>query len=380
MKNIDLTAAMLASTMLALTGGVFAADWPSYGGDNGSQKYSKLDQIDASNVAELTTAWIWESPDNATVAENIANENYRAVPAGFKATPIVIDGMMYVPSSFGRVVAIDAASGVEQWVFDTEAWASGRPANLGYNSRGIGYWSSEEKNRVFFATNDATLWSLDALTGLPDINFGVGGKVDLSLGLGRDIDKRQYGVVSPPLVTNDIVVVNSIINDGPTKKEMPPGNVRGFNPHTGEVVWMFETIPQAGAFGNETWENGSWEYTGNTNSWTIMSADDELGIVYLPIGTPTNDWYGGLRHGDNLFAESLVAVKAKTGERLWHFQMVHHGVWDYDLPAAPTLVDLVVDGRAIKAVAQITKQGRSEERSEERRVGKECRSRWSPYH
>lgn len=357
MKNIDLTAAMLASTMLALTGGVFAADWPSYGGDNGSQKYSKLDQIDASNVAELTTAWIWESPDNATVAENIANENYRAVPAGFKATPIVIDGMMYVPSSFGRVVAIDAASGVEQWVFDTEAWASGRPANLGYNSRGIGYWSSEEKNRVFFATNDATLWSLDALTGLPDINFGVGGKVDLSLGLGRDIDKRQYGVVSPPLVTNDIVVVNSIINDGPTKKEMPPGNVRGFNPHTGEVVWMFETIPQAGAFGNETWENGSWEYTGNTNSWTIMSADDELGIVYLPIGTPTNDWYGGLRHGDNLFAESLVAVKAKTGERLWHFQMVHHGVWDYDLPAAPTLVDLVVDGRAIKAVAQITKQG-----------------------
>lgn len=357
MKNIDLTAAMLASTMLALTGGVFAADWPSYGGDNGSQKYSKLDQIDASNVAELTTAWIWESPDNATVAENIANQNYRAVPAGFKATPIVIDGMMYVPSSFGRVVAIDAASGVEQWVFDTEAWASGRPANLGYNSRGIGYWSSEEKNRVFFATNDATLWSLDALTGLPDINFGVGGKVDLSLGLGRDIDKRQYGVVSPPLVTNDIVVVNSIINDGPTKKEMPPGNVRGFNPHTGEVVWMFETIPQAGAFGNETWENGSWEYTGNTNSWTIMSADDELGIVYLPIGTPTNDWYGGLRHGDNLFAESLVAVKAKTGERLWHFQMVHHGVWDYDLPAAPTLVDLVVDGRAIKAVAQITKQG-----------------------
>lgn len=357
MKNITTIAAMLASSMLALTGGVCAADWPSYGGDNGSQKYSELDQINASNVAELTTAWIWESPDNATVAENIANENYRAVPAGFKATPIVIDGMMYVPSSFGRVVAIDAASGVEQWVFDTEAWASGRPANLGYNSRGVGYWSSEDKNRVFFATNDATLWSLDALTGLPDVNFGVGGKVDLSLGLGRDIDKRQYGVVSPPLVTNDIVVVNSIINDGPTTKEMPPGNVRGFNPHTGEVVWMFETIPQAGAFGNETWENGSWEYTGNTNSWTIMSADDELGIVYLPIGTPTNDWYGGLRHGDNLFAESLVAVKAKTGERLWHFQMVHHGVWDYDLPAAPTLVDLVVDGRAIKAVAQITKQG-----------------------
>lgn len=357
MKTVTPTSAILASAMAVITGSAFAADWPSYGGDNGSRKYSELDQINASNVAELTTAWIWESPDNATVAENIANENYRAVPAGFKATPIVIDGMMYVPSSFGRVVAIDAATGMEKWVFDTEAWASGRPANLGYNSRGVGYWSSEGKSRVFFATNDANLWSIDALSGLPDLNFGDGGKIDLSLGLGRDIDKRQYGVVSPPLVTNDIVVVNSIINDGPNTKEMPPGNVRGFNPHTGEVIWMFETIPQAGAFGNETWENGSWEYTGNTNSWTIMSADDELGIVYLPIGTPTNDWYGGLRHGDNLFAESLVAVNVKTGERLWHFQMVHHGVWDYDLPAAPTLVDLVVDGRAIKAVAQITKQG-----------------------
>ena len=348
---------LLASLLVCLAGSAFSADWPSYGGDNGSQKYSTLDQVNASNVEDLVMAWSWESPDNATVADNIAQHNYRAVPAGFNATPSVIEGVMYVPSSFGRVVALDAASGEEKWVFDTEAWSSGRPANLGYNSRGVGYWSSEDKQRIFFATNDANLWSIDALTGLPDSSFGDGGKIDLSLGLGREIDKRQYGVVSPPLVTNDIVVVNSIINDGPTTKEMPPGNVRGFDPRTGDIVWMFETIPQAGAFGNETWENGSWEYTGNTNSWTIMSADDELGIVYLPIGTPTNDWYGGLRHGDNLFAESLVAVEAKTGKRLWHFQMVHHGVWDYDLPAAPTLVDLTVEGKKIKAVAQISKQG-----------------------
>lgn len=357
MKTPLLLAPLVVCLGASVAGSAFSADWPSYGGDNGSQKYSTLDQINASNVADLVTAWSWESPDNATVADNIAQQNYRAVPAGFKATPIVIAGVMYVPSSFGRVVALDAASGEEKWVFDTEAWSSGRPANLGYNSRGVGYWSSEDKQRIFFATNDANLWSIDALTGLPDSSFGDGGKIDLSLGLGREIDKRQYGVVSPPLVTNDIVVVNSIINDGPTTKEMPPGNVRGFDPRTGDIVWMFETIPQAGAFGNETWENGSWEYTGNTNSWTIMSADDELGIVYLPIGTPTNDWYGGLRHGDNLFAESLVAVEAKTGKRLWHFQMVHHGVWDYDLPAAPTLVDLTVEGKKIKAVAQISKQG-----------------------
>ena len=357
MKTPLLLAPLVVCLGASVAGSAFSADWPSYGGDNGSQKYSTLDQVNASNVGDLVTAWSWESPDNATVADNIAQQNYRAVPAGFKATPIVIEGVMYVPSSFGRVVALDAASGEEKWVFDTEAWSSGRPANLGYNSRGVGYWSSEDKQRIFFATNDANLWSIDALTGLPDSSFGDGGKIDLSLGLGREIDKRQYGVVSPPLVTNDIVVVNSIINDGPTTKEMPPGNVRGFDPRTGDIVWMFETIPQAGAFGNETWKNGSWEYTGNTNSWTIMSADDELGIVYLPIGTPTNDWYGGLRHGDNLFAESLVAVEAKTGKRLWHFQMVHHGVWDYDLPAAPTLVDLTVEGKKIKAVAQISKQG-----------------------
>ncbi len=357
MKFPLLLAPLVVCLGASVAGSAFSADWPSYGGDNGSQKYSTLDQVNASNVADLVPAWSWESPDNASVADNIAQQNYRAVPAGFKATPIVIEGVMYVPSSFGRVVALDAASGEEKWIFDTEAWSSGRPANLGYNSRGVGYWSSEDKQRIFFATNDANLWSIDAVTGLPDSSFGDGGKIDLSLGLGREIDKRQYGVVSPPLVTNDIVVVNSIINDGPTTKEMPPGNVRGFDPRTGDIVWMFETIPQAGAFGNETWENGSWEYTGNTNSWTIMSADDELGIVYLPIGTPTNDWYGGLRHGDNLFAESLVAVEAKTGKRLWHFQMVHHGVWDYDLPAAPTLVDLTVEGKKIKAVAQISKQG-----------------------
>ena len=170
------------------------------------------------------------------------------------------------------------------------------------------------------------IWRMAA----PILSFGDGGKVDLAEGLGREIDRRQYGVVSPPLVTNDTVIVNSIINDGPSNKEMPPGHVRGFNPDTGEIEWVFHTIPQAGEFGNDTWEDGSWEYTGNTNSWTIMSADDELDIAYIPIGTPTNDWYGALRKGDNLFAESLVAVRASTGERLWHFQMVHHGVWDYD--------------------------------------------------
>lgn len=334
-----------------------AADWPSYGGDNGSSKYSPLDQIDASNVSRIEPAWIWNSVDNATVASNIANGDARATPAGYKATPIVVGDTMFVPTSFGRIAALDAASGAEKWVFDTRGWEAGQPTNLGYNTRGVGYWEEDGDERIFFATNDSRLWSVDASTGEPDPNFGDNGSIDLSQGLGREINKSQYGVVSPPLVTNNRVIVNSIVLDGGRTKEMPPGHVRAFNPRTGDLEWMFKTIPQAGEFGNETWEDGSWEYSGNTNSWTIMSADDELGIVYIPIGTPTNDWYGGLRKGDNLFAESLVAVRASDGERLWHFQMVHHGVWDYDLPAAPTLVDITVDGRAIKAVAAISKQG-----------------------
>lgn len=334
-----------------------AVDWPSYGGDNGSQKYSTLDQINASNVNRLESAWTWDSVDNATVANNIANDNARAAPAGYKATPIVVGDTMYVPTSFGRIAALDAVSGAEKWVFDTRAWEAGRPTNLGYNTRGVAYWEEDGEERIFFATNDSTLWSIDVGSGQPDTNFGDNGRIDLSLGLGREIDKSQYGVVSPPLVTNNRVVVNSIVLDGGRSKEMPPGHVRAFNPITGELEWMFKTIPQAGEFGNDTWEDGSWEYSGNTNSWTIMSSDDELGIVYIPIGTPTNDWYGGLRKGDNLFAESLVAVRAEDGELLWHFQMVHHGVWDYDLPAAPTLVDITVDGREIQAVAAISKQG-----------------------
>ncbi len=351
------TTLLLTAVVGSFSCAAIAADWPSYGGDNGSSKYTPLDQIDAGNVDQLQTAWEWLSVDNATVRENIENDNARATPAGYKATPIVIEGSMYVPTSFGRIVALDAATGAEKWVFDTRAWEAGRPANLGYNTRGVAYWEADGETRIFYATNDSTLWSIDARSGQPDPNFGDGGRIDLSLGLGREIDKRQYGVVSPPLVSNDRVIVNSIVNDGPSSKEMPPGHVRAFNPLSGELEWMFKTIPELGEFGNETWEEGSWQYSGNTNSWTIMSADDDRGIVYIPIGTPTNDWYGGLRKGDNLFAESLVALRVEDGERLWHFQAVHHGVWDYDLPAAPTLIDITVEGRPIAAVAVISKQG-----------------------
>ncbi|MFM1896165.1 MAG: hypothetical protein RLZZ385_1239 [Pseudomonadota bacterium] len=355
---MNVSKTLLSTLLLVLTPAlIHAQEWPSYGGDNGSRKYSPLDQINAQNVDDLTIAWTWDSVDNPTVAANLAAGNNATVPAAYKATPIVVDGIMYVSTSYGRIVALDAASGNQRWAFDTRAWEAGTPLNLGYNTRGVAYWERGDKKRLFFATYDAYLWSVDAGTGVPDAGFGDGGKVDLTLGLGREVNRREYGVISPPLVTNDKVIVNSSISDGPSSIEMPPGHVRAFNPDTGAMEWVFHTVPQPGEFGNDTWQNNSWEYTGNTNSWTIMSADDELGIVYIPIGTPTNDWYGGKRLGDNLFAESLVAVRADNGQRIWHFQMVHHGLWDYDLPAAPTLVDITVDGRPIKAVAQISKQG-----------------------
>jgi quinoprotein glucose dehydrogenase len=326
-------------------------EWPSYGGDAGSSKYSPLDQIDADNVANLQVVWEWDSPDNALV-----EADRKLTPIGFKSTPIMVDGTLYLSTSVGHVAALDAASGSTRWLFDTESYKGGRPTNLGFNHRGVGFWRDGQKSRVLMPTNDARLWSLDARTGKPDPDFGENGVVDLTVGLGREIDRKRYSVMSAPTIIGDTVVVGSSIWDAPRLKEAPPGHVRGFNVRTGEQNWIFHTIAQKGEVGVETWENDSWVYSGNTNVWTLMTADPELGYVYLPTGTPTNDWYGGERLGDNLFAESLICIDGATGERIWHFQAVHHGLWDYDFPAAPNLVDIVVDGKPIKAVAQVSKQ------------------------
>ena len=348
-----LTTVLWAPSALAQTGAL-NGQWRSYGGDDGSTKYAALDQIDADNVDRLQVAWQWASPDTPIVTEN------RALRVGaFKATPLMVDGVLYIRTSLSIVAAIDAETGEQLWVQDVGSYESGRPTNLGFNSRGVAHWSDRDSDdaRIFLATSDAHLWSFDAATGRPIGGFGGDGKIDLTQGLRRPVDRSAYQVISPPLVVGDIVIVDSSISDGPRYMTAPPGDIRGFDVRTGELQWTFHTVPQAGEFGNDAWKDDSWTYTGNTNVWTIMSADLELGYIYLPIGTPTNDWYGGHRLGDNLFAESLVCLDAATGERVWHFQMVHHGLWDYDLPAAPTLVDITVDGRDIKAVAQVSKQG-----------------------
>ena len=325
-------------------------DWPSYGNDAASTKYAPLEQIHAGNVHRLATAWSWASPDNAL----------GMFPGPFKSTPIKVGDTLFVSTSLGHVAGIDAVTGRQRWAFDTGSWRGGKPANLGYNHRGVAYWEGERGYRVLMPTNDGFLWSLDATTGEPDPDFGVNGRIDLSKGLGRDVQRRMYSVISPPLVVGDLAIVGSVIADEwsmPRLTDYPPGDVRAFDIRTGELRWTFHSIPRPGETGHESWLEDSWREGGAVNVWTLMSADHDLGYVYLPFGTPSNDWYGGHRPGDNLFADSLVCLEAETGELVWHFQTVHHGLWDYDLPAAPNLVDITVGGREVKAVAQITKQG-----------------------
>ncbi len=215
----------------------------------------------------------------------------------------------------------------------------------------------QESKRLLLGTHDAYLISIDAKTGALDKSFGEGGRIDLMGSLAHAVRATNYSVTAAPVVCKDVVVVGASIHDGPTHKEWPRGDVSGFDVRTGKKLWTIHSIPQKGEFGNETWGDDSWTYTGSTNVWTNMSSDEELGYVYLPFGTPTDDFYGGHRPGANLFAETIMAIDAKTGKRAWHFQGVHHGIWDYDFPAAPILVDINVNGKPIKALAQVSKQG-----------------------
>jgi quinoprotein glucose dehydrogenase len=331
-------------------------DWPAFGGDPGVHRYSPLDQIDADNFGKLEVAWRWES-----ISTQVTEANPSVRAGQFKAVPIVAGGLMYVATEVSQVAALDPGTGKTVWSYDPESWKDGRPANVGFQHRGVAYWSDGKAGRVFIATHDRRLIALDAKTGEPVASFGSNGAVDLLPDggvdhFGRKVNKRHITHSSPPAIVRDTVVVGSIVHDSPTHKTAPPGFVRAFDARTGKLKWIFHTIPQAGEFGNETWENDSWTYTGAANVWSMMAVDPELGYVYLPTGTPTNDMYGGHRLGDNLFGESIVCLEADTGKRVWHFQAVHHGLWDYDFPTAPILTDITVDGKRIKALAQVSKQ------------------------
>ncbi len=326
--------------------------WPSYAGDKASSKYSPLAQIDRNNFRDLRVAWKWRSAEAA-----ITDAHPEIKTWTWECTPLMVDGVLYVSTSLSQVAALNAATGAPLWVYDPETWKHGTPPNHGFVNRGVTYWADGKDRRVFIGTGDAYLICLNAEDGKPVASFGQQGRIDLTQGLGRPVERKLYGVSSPPAVCRDVVAVGASILDYPMNAAMPPGDVRGFDVRTGELRWTFHAVPHAGEAGYETWENGSAEHTGSANVWAPMSADEELGWFYLPLSTPSNDYFGGARPGSGLFGESLVCVDARTGRRVWHFQMVHHGLWDYDLPAAPNLLDLTVGGRKVRAVAQVSKQG-----------------------
>ncbi len=336
-------------------------DWPHYGRDLAGTKHSPLDAIDRENVAGLRVAWTWATGDSAVAGPRQPIPGQELEPGNFEATPLVVNDTMYVTTPFNRVVALEAATGDVIWTYDPETVEWGQPPNgTGLVHRGPALWTGSGpdggERRIFLNTR-WRLIALDAATGRPIPSFGDEGEVDLTEHLMWETNRLHYTQTSPPVVFEDLVILGNGVWDGFIYERDPPGNILAFDVHTGELRWRFNLIPREGETGVETWEDGSWRTTGHTNAWAPMSLDAERGLLYVPVGTPSNDYYGGHRPGDNLFAEAVVALDARTGERAWHFQTVHHGLWDYDLPGAPVLLPIEVDGRRIDAVAAAGKTG-----------------------
>ena len=325
-------------------------EWRVQGGDNGYTRYAPLDQINADTVNDLDIAWRRPPVDETVLArwpELRFSNNLRS-------TPSMIDGVLYASNGIGLVEAFDPATGQTIWVQDLPFLGDETPR--GTANRGVGYWEDDSgSTRRILSVHAPYLLATDLDTGRLITDFGDAGKVDLRV-YADTAELIDHLVISPPLVVRDVVIVGSLMDDHPPVKEQRPGYVRAYDVRTGDLRWTWSPIPKPGEPGVETWLDDSWEYSGTSNVWTMMSADEELGLVYLPTGAPTNDMYGGHRPGNNLYANSLVCVRADTGEQVWHFQMVHHDLWDYDNNVAPILMDITVDGRPIKAVVQLTKQ------------------------
>ena len=329
-------------------------EWLNNRGDLASTSYSPLSQITRDNVAKLRIAWRWKS------------DNFGPTPEFyFRVTPLMADGVLYTSAGLRRdVVAIDAATGETLWMYRLDEGERGAIAPRRSSGRGVAFWrsrTSSEPNRVFTITPGFQLVALDARTGLPIPSFGQGGIVDLKAGLPRvkELPKTPPGSSSPPVVVGNVVVVGVAFSAGgaPASRRAVPGWVRAYDAHTGALKWTFHTVPQAGEFGAQTWQENSWQYSGNTGVWAPFSADAARGYVYLPVEAATADFYGGHRPGNDLFSDTLVCVEAETGKRVWHYQIVHHDIWDYDLPAPPVLADITVNGERIPAVVQVTKMG-----------------------
>jgi quinoprotein glucose dehydrogenase len=338
-------------------GDLQTGDWPTYGGDAGAMKYSPVTDIDRGNVANLVEAWSWDTGDEPISGPRLPVTGQRVRPGNFQTTPVVLNDTMYLSTPYNRVVALDADSGSEIWSYDPHTTEWGQPPNgTGFVHRGVAVWTGSGERRVFINSR-WRLIALDSRTGEPIESFGRDGEIDLTEHLIWRTNPLHYTQTSPPVIYDDLIILGNGVWDGFVYERDPPGSIQAFDVHTGELVWSFGLIPQAGEFGNDTWEDDSWNRVGHSNAWAPLSVDLERGLVFVPVGTPSNDYYGGDRLGDNLFAESLVALDARTGERVWHFQAVRHGLWDYDLPAQPTLLTITVDGLEIDAVAASSKMG-----------------------
>ncbi|NIP56583.1 MAG: PQQ-binding-like beta-propeller repeat protein [Gemmatimonadetes bacterium] len=348
-----LRAAFLAAAAAAQTPAP-DGEWVAYGGEPGSARYSALDQIDAGNAGDLEIAWRWSARNFGPRPESV-----------YRVTPLMVDGVLYATAGFRRVaVAIDPATGETLWMHRLDEGERGARAPRINSGRGVAYWAGGEGDepRVIYITLGYHMIALDAASGRPVEGFGSGGIVDLleELRVPEGVDPvGSIGSSSPPVVVGDRVIVGSALHVGyrPPSRANVPGDVRAFDARTGALLWSFHVVPGPGELGSDTWEGGSNQYTGNAGVWTPFSADPDLGLVYLPTEAPTHDYYGGHRLGENLFSSSVVALDVETGERVWHYQLVHHDIWDYDTPAPPILTEVEVDGRPVRIVAQITKQG-----------------------
>ncbi len=341
---------VIATLSMAGQSGAKNGEWTTYGADLANTRYSPLDQINADNFSKLEIAW------------RLKTESLGPRPEyQFESTPLMVKGVVYSTAGTRRaVVALDAGTGELMWMHSEREGERGEAAPRQLSGRGVSYWTDGKDERILYVTPGYRLVALDARTGSPIAGFGRNGIVDLKQDNDQTIDlvTGEVGLHSAPVIGGNTIIIGAAHLSGgvPRGKSNVKGYIRGFDVRSGKRLWIFHTIPRPGQFGNDTWLGDSWSYTGNTGSWAQMSIDEELGMAYLPIEAPTGDYFGGHRHGNNLFSESIVAVDLKTGQRKWHYQTVHHGIWDHDIPCAPILADITVNGKTIKALAQPTKQ------------------------
>ncbi len=344
-----------STTLVEAQAGAPNGEWPTYGGDLNNTHYSALDQIRVDNFNKLEIAWRFKTDNLGPRAE------FR-----FEGTPLMVHGVLYTTAGTRRdVVALNAGTGELLWVHGEDEGERAVAAPRALSGRGLAYWTDGKEERIIYVTIGYRLVCLDAKTGVPISSFGQNGIVDLKklavYGKGEPIDlvNGEIGLHAAPAVTKSgVILVGSAFREGsrPKTHNNTKGMVVAFDVHMGKKLWQFNTIPRPGEYGNETWLKESWATNGNTGVWGQISVDEDLGLAYLPVELPSGDYYGGHRPGNGLFGESLVAVDVKTGKRKWHYQLVHHGLWDMDIPSAPMLVDITIDGKPVKAVAQPTKQ------------------------